>query len=326
MYAIAISRFGEPDVLTKVERPTPKPALHQVLVKVRATAVNRADVIQRRGYYPAPPDAPADIPGLEFAGEVEEVGASCTLWKPGDRVFGLAGGGTYAQYLVAHERTLSPIPQHLNFIEAASIPEAFITAYDAMVLQGSLSAGEKLLVSAVGSGVGTAAVQIARVIGAISIGTARQQSKLDAASSLGLNHAVLTEDGNFADAVLRASDGTGADVTLELVGGRYIAEDLKCAAPKGRIIIVGLVGGAKSEVDLGVVLRKRLTLKGTTLRARPLEEKIQAAQVLTKHLVPLFASGQLKTVIDKIFPLEESAQAHVCMESNVNIGKIVLET
>lgn len=325
MRAVAICNYGEPDVLQLVERDLPEPGKGEVRVRLRATAVNRADVVQRRGLYPAPADVSQDVPGLEFSGEVDALGAYVKDWSVGDRVYGLAGGGTYAEYITVHSRTLARIPDNLSFIEAAAIPEAFVTAYDAIVVQAKLAAGNSLLITAVGSGVGTAAVQIAKAIGAISIGTARQQQKLGAAKLLGLHHPILSEDGEYASRVLEATGGAGADVILELVGGRYVAEDIRCASIGGTIMVVGLVAGGRTETDLGTLLRKRLTIKGTTLRMRPLEEKIIAGQLLQRNLGPLFASGAIKPVIDKTYQLERACDAHTYMEANENFGKIVLE-
>lgn len=324
MRAITISKFGGPEVLQLVMLPEPKPAKGEVLVRVHASAINRADVLQRLGRYPAPKEAPQDIPGLEFAGEVAAVGEAVERWRPGDRVFGLAGGGAYAELLCANARCLARIPDNLSFEEAAAIPEAFITAYDAIVSQCRLAAGETVLITAVGSGVGTAAVQIASAIGARSIGTARSDDKLSRAKAFGLLTGINAGSGNFAQSVLDATAGSGVEVILELVGGPYLSEDLACAATSGRVIVVGLTGGAKAELDLGLLLRKRLTMIGTSLRARPLEQKIIATQLLSRNLCPLFAAGKLKPVIDKKFPLAEAAQAHALMESNQNFGKIVL--
>ncbi len=324
MKAVVISSFGGPEVLEIQERENPAPGPDDVVVRIRATAVNRADVLQRRGYYPPPPSAPQDIPGLEFAGEVEIVGSNVANWKIGDRVFGLAAGGTYAELLSTHSQTIARIPYNLSFTEAAAVPEAFVTAYDAAVVQAGLGEGQVLLITAVGSGVGTAAVQIARVKMATSIGTARQQTKLDSAKTLGLTHGILTSTPDYAAHVLKLTADAGADVVLELAGGAYVAEDIKCAANKGRIVVVGLVAGSKVETDLGLLLRKRLKMIGTTLRMRPLSEKIIAAILLQDELAPLFASGELKPIIDKVFPLSNAADAHAYMEANENFGKIVL--
>lgn len=324
MHAIVIRRPGGPDVLELRDVPQPTPLRGEVRVRVRATAVNRADLLQRMGQYPAPPDAPQDIPGLEFSGEIDAVGEAAGDWKEGDRVFGLTGGGAYAEALVVHARALARIPARLTFEQAAAVPEAFITAYDAIVTQARLGSGERVLIHAVGSGLGTAAAQIARAIGARSIGTARTLAKLDCARELGLDAGILVKEGRFAAEVLARTDKAGVDVILELVGGDYLGEDLACTAPRARIVLVGLLAGARTEIDLGSVLRKRITLVGTVLRSRPLEEKIQAMQAFARHLVPLFESGTLRPVIDRTFPLSEAARAHTHMATNDGFGKIVL--
>lgn len=323
MRAIAISRPGEPEVLTVVERPSPEPARGEIRVRVRATAINRADLLQRLGAYPAPADAPADIPGLEFAGEVDALGPGVERFAIGDRVFGLVGGGGYAEQLVTHERAVARIPEGLSFEQAAAVPEAFITAHDAMVGQGGLAGGETLLVHAVGSGVGTAAVQLGHALGCFVIGTARTADKLERARPLGMDAGVTALDGKFADEVRRHSE-PGASVVLELVGGPYVDEDLRCTRPLGRIVLVGLLAGARHELDLGLVLRKRLRVFGTVLRARPLEEKIAVMRTFEAQVVPLLARGLVAPVIDTVFALDEAAEAHRRMASNVGFGKIVL--
>ena len=325
MRAIVIREPGGPDVLELRNVPTPTPQRGEARVRVRATAVNRADLLQRMGAYPAPGDSPRDIPGLELAGEVDAVGEGVTAVKVGDRVFGLAGGGTYAEQVVVHARTLVRMPEGLAFAEAAAIPEAFITAYDAMVVQGRLAAGEAVLIHAAGSGVGTAAVQIARAIGAFAIGTARTASKLDRTRPMGLGEGVVVEDEKFAERVSAITGGRGVEVILDLIGGGYVAEDLACIAPRGRLMLVGLLGGTQADVDLGAVLRKRVEIRGTMLRARPLEEKIDAANVLGRNLAPLFATRQLEPVIDKVLPLARAAEAHAYMATNDGFGKVVLE-
>jgi putative PIG3 family NAD(P)H quinone oxidoreductase len=324
MRAIVITGFGGPEVLKLEERPDPRPARGEVRVRVRATAVNRADLLQRLGRYPAPADAPQDIPGLEYAGEIDELGEGVDGWQIGDRVFGLVGGGAYAEMLTTHAGTLVRIPDDMDFVDAAAVPEAFITAYDAMVSQGALGAGETVLVSAVGSGVGTAAVQIARAIGARSLGTARTAGKLARARELGLDAGWVPEAGKFAAHVL-AVTGRGTDVVLELVGGDYLAEDLACVAPLGRILLVGLLAGASTELDLSLLLRKRVRLFGTVLRSRSLEEKIVAAKTFGRHLVPLFAGGRLRAVVHRTLPLSEAAAAHALVASNEGFGKVVLD-
>lgn len=325
MRAIVIKRPGGPEVLCLEQVDDPVPGKGEVLVQIKATAVNRADVLQRMGHYPAPPDAAPDIPGLEFAGVVSSLGAGVIDFEIGDKVFGLVSGGTYADFAVVHTRCLSRMPVSLSFTEAASVPEVFTTAYDALVSQCGLSFGETVLIHAIGSGVGVAALQIAKLLGVNTIGTARSEDKIETARKYGLDHGIVIRDGKFAEQVKDICRGNGVDVVLDLVGGNYLGEDVRCAAIKGRIIVVGLMAGLHSEIDLGQVLRKRLTIKGTTMRARPLEEKILAARLLQNHIVPLFEKGLLKPVIDRIFPLSAAAEAHESMDKNQNFGKIVLE-
>lgn len=329
MRAIVITNPGGPEVLELRDVATPEPAPGQARVRIRACAVNRADLLQRIGVYPAPPDAPADIPGLEIAGEIDALGAGVTELAVGDRVYGVVSGGAYAEAVVVHARTLARMPANLDFTAAAAVPEAFVTAYDAMITQGGLSAGDIVLIHAVGSGVGTAAVQIARAIGARSVGTARTQAKLDRARELGMSAGIVptTKDGapEFAQRVREQCDGgRGADVILDLVGGSYTAESLYAMADKARLVLVGLLAGTRADMDVATILRKRLRILGTVLRARPLEEKILAAQILARNLTPLFASGTLTPVIDRVLPLEKAAEAHTYMSSNEGFGKVVL--
>lgn len=324
MRAVIITEFGEPEVLKVEQVEAPQPERGEVRVRVIATSVNRADVVQRLGNYPAPPDCPQNIPGLEFAGIVDAIGHGAGDWKKGDRVFGLCGGGAYAEYVVVHSRTLAPIPANLSFTEAAAIPEVFMTAYDALVSQMRLVSGDNILISAVGSGVGTAAVQIVKAMGARSIGTSRTKEKLEQAKQLGLDDGILTQDGKFADEVLKVTGGKGVDLVLELTGGAYVEEDIACLAPQGRLIVVGLVAGAKANVNLGKVLSNRLEIKGTTMRRRPLEEKIQANNIFVKQVLPLFEKGLLKPIVDKTFKLEEAAEAHHFIQADKNFGKVIL--
>lgn len=318
MRAIVITKPGGPEVLSLVERPLPEPSRGEVRVRVRATAVNRADLLQRMGHYPAPPDSPPDIPGLEIAGEVDALGPGVQDLQVGDRVFGLVGGGGYAEAVVTHERALAKIPDGMPFEQAAAVPEAFITAHDAMVTQAGLKTGETMLVSAAGSGVGTAAIQLAHAMGAIVAGTARTQDKLDRCKALGLDVGVVPADGKFADRV------PAPHVVLELVGGAYVAENLRCVRPLGRIVLIGLLAGRKQEVDLDRVLSKRVRILGTVLRARPLEEKIAATRAFETQVVPLLARGRVKPIIDRVLPLAEANRAHERMASNEGFGKIVL--
>ncbi len=323
MRAIAITKPGGPDVLALVEKPRPEPARGEVRVRVRATAVNRADLLQRMGGYPAPADSPPDVPGLEIAGEVEALGPGTERFAVGDRVFGLVGGGGYAEYIVSHERALARMPDGTSFEQAGAVVEAFVTAHDAMITQAGLKSGEPVVVHAVGSGVGTAAAQLGRALGAFVIGTARTQDKLDRARELGMDAGVLAKDNRFADGV-RAHAPDGAAVILELVGGKYLDEDLRCVQTLGRISLVGLMAGAKTELDLGLVLRKRVRILGTVLRARPLEEKIAAMRAFEAQVVPLLARGAVKPIIDCVMPLADAAKAHERMASNAGFGKIVL--
>ena len=324
MKAIVITRFGGPEVLELREVPSPSPSRGEVRVRVRATAVNRADLLQRMGAYPAPPGAPKDIPGLEYAGEVDALGADVTELAVGDRVFGLVGGGAYAEQVVVHAREAVRMPASLSFAAAAAIPEAFITAYDAMVTRGRLASGERVLISAVGSGVGTAAVQLVRALGGQSVGTARTEDKLERARALGLDEGIVPKGASFADAVRERTNGEGVELVLELVGGAYVAEDLACVRAKGRVVLVGMIAGNRAEIDLGLLLRKRIELSGTVLRARPIEEKIAAARTFERHVVPLFASGKLVSVVDRSFPLGEASRAHELVASNETFGKVVL--
>ena len=324
MRAIVISKPGGPEVLQYKEVPDVSPQRGEVRVRVRATAVNRADLIQREGKYPAPVGVPADIPGLEYAGDVDALGDGVTDLKVGDRVFGLVGGGAYAENIVVHSRVASMMPANLSYEEAAAFPEAFITAYDAMVSQCRLSAGESILITAAASGVGTAAIQIAHAIGARPIGTTRTESKAAKLKELGLEDAIVNTDTTFAEAVLKLTNGIGVNVVLELVGGEYVTQDLQCTAPRGRIILVGLLAGASCKFNLGLLLSKRFELRGTSLRARALEEKILVAQTFSKNIVPLIEVGKLKAVIDKTFSLEEAAAAHEFLAKNESFGKVVL--
>jgi putative PIG3 family NAD(P)H quinone oxidoreductase len=304
------------------EVAAPEPGSGQARVRIRACGVNRADLMQVRGLYPAPPDAPADIPGLEIAGDVDAIGPGVRDVKVGDRVFGIVGGGAYAELIVVPARTLALVPDGLEFAQAAAMPEAFLTAYDAMVTQAGLAAGETVLINAVGSGVGTAAVQIAKAIGAISIGTARTKDKIERAKALGLDHGVVASaDGKFADAV---SAIARPDVVLELVGGNYVLESLHAMNECGRLMLVGLMAGRDAALPLGLILMRRLKVTGTVMRARPLEEKILLGQILKRHLAPLMAQKKLVPIIERTFPLDQAAQALELMASNTTFGKIVL--
>jgi NADPH2:quinone reductase len=320
--AIIVKNAGGPEVLELVERPIPEITASDLLIRVKAVGINRADILQRKGLYPPPRGASPDVLGLEYAGVVERTGADVTLYKTGDRVFGLSGGGTYQDYVVTHERLVAAIPEALTFVEAAAIPEAFITAFDALVLQGGLTSGKTVLVSAVGSGVGLAVVQIAKSFGARIIGTSRTADKLARAKEFGLTESIVVSDGHFADQV--NSTAGGADIIIELVGGSYVEEDVKCIKSKGRIVVVGLLSGSKTMISLAVILSKRAHLIGTTLRARPIEEKIFVTQAFIDEIIPRIKSGHLRPVVDKVFPFKDAGAAHTYMESDGSFGKIVL--
>ena len=323
MKAIFVKTFGEQPVLELTDLPSPVPQTDEVKVKVKAAGVNQADVLQIKGKYSAPPGYPQEIPGLEFAGLVAEVGSGVSKFKIGDRVFGLIAGGAYVEEICINADCLTKIPPEMSFTEAASIPEVFITAYDAIVLQMNLSMGECLLVSAVGSGVGLAALQVAKHMGVTVIGSSRSKEKLKQAQAFALDHQILVEDCKFAEQIKNIYPD-GPDVILELVGGNYLIEDLNCVAHKGRIIIVGLLAGRTVNLDLAKILHKRLLIKGTTLRVRPLAEKIAANEILEKHLVPLFQAGVLRCVIDQVFPLKDAALAIKHLDSGKVFGKVVL--
>lgn len=325
MKAVVIDRPGGPEVLSVAERPDPTPSAEQIVIRVRASAMNRADLLQRMGQYPAPPDVPADIPGLELAGEVAAVGERARRFAVGARVFGLVAGGAHAELVAVHEDAVAPIPASMTYENAAAIPEAFITAYDAAVLQAGLASGDTFLVHAAASGVGTAAIQIAKALGARVLGTTRTKEKLESLAVYGLDAGhVVDKDAKFAAWVREQSQGAGADVILDLVGGPYATENVHAAAPRATIVCVGLVAGFKAEIDLAKLLQKRLTLRGTVLRSRPLEEKIAAARVLERNLIPLFERGALKPVVYAVLPLFEPKKAHEMLAQSDAIGKIVL--
>ncbi len=325
MRAVVVSRPGEPEVLEVQRLPIREPGRGEVRVRVHAAGVNRADLMQRRGLYPAPPGWPSEVPGLEYAGVVESVGDGVDLWQEGDRVMGLVGGGGYAEFVVVPEREVLAVPPILDLVDAAAVPEVFITAHDALVTQLGLRVGERLLIHAVGSGVGTAALQLAKAAGATVLGTSRSEWKLERATDLGLDVLIDSSQLDIAETVEQATGGEGVEALLDLVGGAYLSASLASLSRRGRMIVVGLTAGRTAEIDLGLVLRKRLSITGTSLRGRPLEERIAAAQAFERDIGELLASGQVRPVIDKVFRLEEAAAAHRHMESNANFGKLVLK-
>ncbi|HEU5041696.1 MAG TPA: NAD(P)H-quinone oxidoreductase [Gemmatimonadales bacterium] len=323
MRAVIYTGAGGPEVIGIGEVPKPEVRPKHIRVRVHAAGLNRADLIQRRGQYAAPPGWPADIPGLEYAGEVEAVRGG-TRWKVGDRVMGLVGGGAQAELLAVHEDEALPIPEGLSFAEAAAIPEAFLTAYDALVTRGRLAAGERVLIHAVGSGVGTAAAQIARHLGATVLGTSRSADKLARALVYGLDVGIDTSRGGFAEAV-----GEPVDVILDVLGGPAFAENLGVLAPRGRLVMLGFLAGSRATADLGPILRKRLEVIGTVMRTRTLEERAPLVREFAERMLPLFDhriehSAPLRPVLERVYPMAELAGAHRLMEGNETFGKVVV--
>ncbi len=326
MRAIVLERYGGPEVLTVREAPDPLPGPDDVLVRVAASALNRADTMQRQGNYPQPGGkSEVEIPGLEFAGIVERTGERVTSARAGDRVMGLLPGGGYAEQVVTHERMLMPVPEGMSLNEAASIPEVFFTAYDALFPQANCQMGDTVLVHAGGSGVGIAAIQLAGVAGARVLCTLGSDEKARRARELGADQAINYKTSDFKDAVNEATAGKGADIILDFIGAPYLLQNLAAAALGGRIVFIGLMGGATTEINLGALLGKRLQLFGTTLRSRPAEAKMRLTQEFIRHALPLFRSGAIRPVVDRTFRLDEAADAHRYMEENRNFGKIVLE-
>ncbi len=327
MQAVWISHFGGPEVLEIREVGKPTTNNDQVLVRVRASSLNRADLLQRQGKYPPPPGVPAEIPGMEFAGEVAEVGTSVRQWKPGQRVFGLIGGGAHAEYVVTYERLLAEIPANLSFAEAAAVPEVFITAHDALWTQANLRPGESVLIHAVGSGVGLAAIQMVRAMRAVPYGTSRTGGKIEQAKSLGLEAGIAVREdfGDLQAAAEQWTGGKGMNVVLDLVGGAYVKASQKLMALKGRMVLVGTIAGGNYELDARYMLSKRLKVWGTVLRARALEEKIEVTQKFAAEVVPLLAQGALRPNIDSTFKVTEISKAHQRLESNETFGKVVIE-
>jgi NADPH2:quinone reductase len=324
--AVVITAHGGPEVLAARDVDAPVPGARDLLVRVHASALNRADLLQRMGLYPAPEDCPQDIPGLELAGVVEGVGAEVTRFAKGDRVMGIVGGGAAAELCVLHEDVAIAVPGSLTLTEAAAIPEAFLTAYDALVLQGGLSEGEWLAVNAVGSGVGTAAVQIARAIGAKSIGCSRTAQKVQKALDHGLDIGVVGTSESLSERAFDATDGIGVAVALDLVGGGGLIDMLRCLRKTGALVLVGLMGGARAELNLTRLLTRRLHLRGTVLRSRSVAEKAHLVDMFQRHLLPLFEgeSPVLRPVVDREMSWTEVAEGHRLLEENATFGKVVL--
>ncbi|HET7241408.1 MAG TPA: NAD(P)H-quinone oxidoreductase [Gemmatimonadales bacterium] len=323
MRAVVYAGAGGPEVITLGEVPRPEVYPGYIRVRVRAAGLNRADLLQRRGNYPAPSGWPADIPGLEYAGEVEAV-REAHRWKVGDRVMGLVGGGAMAELVTVHEDEALPIPDSLSYEAAAAVPEAFLTAYDALVTRGRLAAGERVLVHAVGSGVGTAAAQIAKHLGATVLGTSRSAGKLARAVVYGLDVGIDTSRGPFADQV-----GEPVNVVLDVLGGPALADNLRVLAPRGRLVLLGFLVGSMANVDLAPILRKRLEVIGSVMRTRTLEERRPLVREFAERMLPLFDqrvdhAAPLRPVLERTFAMRELADAHRLLEANETFGKVVV--
>jgi putative PIG3 family NAD(P)H quinone oxidoreductase len=314
-----------------VERPDPEPRGDLVVVRVHGAGLNRADLLQRAGNYPAPAGSPADIPGVEFAGVVESVGPAADFIEVGTRVFGIAGGGSQAEYVAVPAGQCAPVPEGLDLVEMGGAPEAFVTAHDALVTHAQLQAGEWVLVHAVGSGVGTTALQLATAGGARVIGTARTPEKLERCRALGLEHAIVppTNDGKLdvdalAWSIIEATDG-GAHVTVDLVGGTYVEADIAAAASQGRIVLVGSMAGARATLTLPAIMGKRLTIFGTVLRARNADEKAAATDAFVRDVVPLLADRRVAPIVERVLPLDRATEAYDLVASDTTFGKVILD-
>jgi NADPH:quinone reductase len=310
------------------EVPAPSVGAADVRIRVRAAGLNRADLLQLKGLYPAPRGLPPDIPGLEYAGEVLEQGPCAHRFNIGDRVMGIVGGGAFAEEVIVHEREVLPVPEGLSNEQAAALPEAFLTAYDALIVQAELRPSETVLLHAVASGVGTAALQIVHAWQAVAVGTSRRNDKLiRCRNELGLQHAIhIDGDGPpaFSSEVRRLWGGAGVDIALELVAGDYLPQTLASMAPRGRVMIVGALGGTHASVSLSILMSSRLAVRGTVLRSRPLEEKIALARRFEHEALPLFGRGLLRPVLDEVFPMSSLQEAAKRMQANDTFGKIVL--
>lgn len=323
MTAIAIKEPGGPDVLVPEEIDRPEPGHGEILIRVAAAGVNRPDVIQRQGFYPAPPGAP-ETPGLEVAGEVVALGAGVTSWKLGDHVCALVGGGGYAEYCLAHETHALPVPAGMSMTEAAALPETFFTVWTNVFERGALKAGETFLVHGGTSGIGTTAIQLASLMGARVFATAGSREKCEACLKLGAEAAIDYKTRDFAEEVKTLTGGRGVDVILDMVGGDYIPRNIKAAAQDGRIVSIAFLNGSTAEVNFMPVMLKRLTLTGSTLRARGIGEKAAIATALREKVWPLLEAGRIRPVIDTTFSFRDAAKAHERMESSAHIGKLVL--
>lgn len=323
MRAIEITQYGGPEVLKPCERPLPQLKAGEILIKVHAAGINRPDVFQRLGQYPVPPGA-SDLPGLEVAGEIVDGDLAGSDFKKGDLVCALVQGGGYAEYCAAPLAQCLPVPPGMSMVEAAALPETFFTVWSNVFQRGGLKDGETLLVQGGSSGIGTTAIQVAKALGHRVFATAGSDDKCRACEELGAERAINYKTEDFTAVVKELTENRGVDVVLDMVGGDYVAREINCLADDGRIVIIALLGGAKANIDLGQVLRRRLTVTGSTLRPRPVAFKAQIAKELRETVWPLLAAGKIKPVIHKVFPLAHAADAHALMESSAHVGKIVL--
>ena len=326
MKAIEITAFGAPEVLRQCERAMPVPGTGELLIRVAASGVNRPDVLQRTGHYPVPPGA-SDIPGLEVAGTIEqgdEEAVARSGYQLGDHVCALVAGGGYAEYCVAPVGQCLPVPRGWSDLQAASLPETVFTVWSNVFDRGRLQSGETLLVQGGSSGIGVTAIQLAKAMGARVMVTAGSDEKCAACLALGADHAINYRTHDFAAEVKRLTAGQGVNVILDMVAGNYVAKEIECLSEDGRLVIIGVQGGVKSEINAGLVLRRRLTVTGSTLRPRPIAFKEAIAQACRKHVWPLIENGSIKPVIHSTFAAADAGQAHALMESNAHIGKIVL--
>ena len=320
MRAVVYTAAGGIEVIDLREVPAPDPGSGQIRVRVRAAGLNRADIHQRRGNYAAPPGWPADIPGLEYAGEVESLGAHVSRWSVGDRVMGLVGGGAHAAMVVVHQDEALSVPPGMSFTDAAAIPEAFLTAWDALHVRGRLAPGERVLIHAVASGVGTAAIQVARLLGAGTVlGTSRTANKLDRAREYGLDVPILSTSGTLAQSI-----GDPVHVVLDVLGGPAFEENLALLAPRGRLVLLGFLQGPKATVDLSPILRKRLEVIGTVMRTRTLAERVELIRQFREHFLAFFTDGKARPVVGAVHSMLEIAAAHQAMERDETFGKVVL--
>jgi putative PIG3 family NAD(P)H quinone oxidoreductase len=325
MRAVVLEEHGGPEVLQINEVPDPVPGPDEVVVEIVSTALNRADTLQRMGFYPQPGAKPRyEIPGLEFAGVVVERGERASRWNLGDEVMAIHVGGGHAERIAVHERQLVPVPAAVGVRDSGAIPEVWMTAWDALVLQGGLRPGSAALVHAGGSGVGTASIQIAKALGATIVVTA-SAGKCPPCVALGAARAVDYATEDFVAAVREATGGRGVDVVLDVIGGDYLDKDIDALAPRGRIVQVGTMGAGRAAVNLGGLMAKRASIIGTVLRPRPVEEKIAVAQQFEREVVPWFERGIFRPVIDRRFPLDQIAEAHRLLESNATFGKVVID-